>query len=283
MRRLPPSTAWLLILTAGAAAGCAHQAPPVAVGPAQHFQSEATKIGGVKFEDDFIEARLIFQALPVGVPERSALRQSLLHYLLDPVVALSSDQLKREVRDLENDDIYDRIFDSFRDSLALFDPSELWAADPRSKITPVEQDLMGRTAHLVVAVFSPRGADSQVALALAVLATIDPTSREWPDRLSELIRWTEDAGNGGDPAASAGRRRRPTCSRAPFQTGLRRRWRARSTPSTPTGSGSSCRCCASLWAVANRRARRSAICCWRTATRCSARSSTSPRCTCTAG
>jgi len=190
------------------ATGCAHGGPPAPVGPAQHFQSEATQIGGVKFEDDFVEARLIFQALPVGVPERAALRQNLLHYLLDPVVALPAEQLRREVRDLENDDIYDRIFDSFRDALALFDPSELWAADPRAKITPAEQDLLGRTAKLVVAVYSPRGADSQVALALAVLATIDPTSKEWSDRLSELIRWTDEAGSAGDGSGF----RRPTTS-----------------------------------------------------------------------
>src|SRR6478752_2538730 len=97
MRRVRPVTvlAWLptrlLVLVTGAAMGaaaCAHNGPPAPVGPAQHFQSEATQIGGVKFEDDFVEARLVFQALPVGVPERAALRQSLLHYLLDPVVAL---------------------------------------------------------------------------------------------------------------------------------------------------------------------------------------------------
>jgi tetratricopeptide (TPR) repeat protein len=218
MRRVRPSTAWLLALSAvgplgasgfaGLVAGCAHHGPPAPVGPSQHFQTEATQIGGVKFEDDFVEARLVYQALPIGVPERAALRQSLLHYLLDPVVVLPAEQLRREVRDLENDDIYDRIFDSFRDALALFDPSELWAADPRAKITPVEQDLLGRTAKLVVAVYSPRGADTQVALALAVLATIDPTSKEWPDRLSELIRWTDEAGATGDGSGF----RRPTTS-----------------------------------------------------------------------
>jgi tetratricopeptide (TPR) repeat protein len=189
-------------------AGCAHRSPAAPVGPAQHFQTEATQIGGVKFEDDFIEARLVFQALPVTVPERTVLRQSLLHYLLDPIVAMSADQLKREVRDLENDDIYDRVFESFRDALALLDPSELWAPDPRTKISPVEQDLLGRTAKLVLAVFSPRGADSQVALALATLATMEPTAHDWPERLAELIHWTEEAGNTGDTSGF----RRPTSS-----------------------------------------------------------------------
>src|ERR1700750_2030694 len=139
MRGVRLSTARLLTLSAvgllgasgfaGFVAGCAHHGPPAPMGPSQHFQSEATQIGGVKFEDDFVEARLVYQALPIGVPERGALRLSLLHYLLDPVVVLPAEQLRREVRDLENDDIYDRIFDSFRDALALFDPSEMWAPD----------------------------------------------------------------------------------------------------------------------------------------------------------
>ncbi|HET6146398.1 MAG TPA: hypothetical protein VFH68_02620 [Polyangia bacterium] len=199
MRRVRSSAAGLLLVSLSAAAvSCAHQAAVAPAAPAQHFQTEATQIGGVKFEDDFIEARLVFQALPIGVVERTRLRQSLLHYLLDPVAGLSPDQLRREVRDLENDDIYDRIFDSFRDALSLFDPAELWATDPRAQIGSVEQDLLARTAKLVLAVFSPRGADSQVALALATLATIDPTAREWPERLAELIRWTEEASTSGD-------------------------------------------------------------------------------------
>jgi tetratricopeptide (TPR) repeat protein len=217
--RLPP--AWLLLIPLGlplglgaAAAGCAHRPVAAPAGPAQHFQTEANRIGGVKFEDDFIEARLVFQALPLAVPERSVLRQNLLHYLLDPIVAMSADQLKREVRDLENDDVYDRIFESFRDALALYEPSELWAPDPRAKISAAEQDLLGRTAKLVLAVFSPRGADNQVALALATLATIDPTAHDWPERLAELIHWTEEAGNAGDASGF----RRPTSSAEILET-----------------------------------------------------------------
>jgi tetratricopeptide (TPR) repeat protein len=206
MRRPRSTTAAVLVSFLSGAAGCAHQAAVAPAGPTRYFQTEATQIGGVKFEDDFIEARLVFQALPLDVPEHAALRRSLLHYLLDPIVALPAEQLKREVRDLENDDIYDRIFDSFRDALALFEPSELWAPDPRAKISPAEQDLLGRTAKLVIALFSPRGADSQVALALAALATIDPTAHEWPDRLAELIHWTEEAGAAGDGSGF----RRPT-------------------------------------------------------------------------
>src|SRR3954471_20771757 len=80
----------LASLSLSGSAGCAHQPSGAPVGPAQQFQTEATQIGGVKFEDDFIEARLVFQALPAGVIERTRLRQSLLHYLLDPIAGLSA-------------------------------------------------------------------------------------------------------------------------------------------------------------------------------------------------
>ena len=51
-----------------------------------------------------------------------------MRYLLEPIVALPAAEVRREARDLENDDVYDRIFDSFRDALGLFEPVELWAA-----------------------------------------------------------------------------------------------------------------------------------------------------------
>ena len=69
--------------------------------------------------------------MPAGAPERVALRSKLLHYLLDPVLALKVDQIRRETRDLESDDLYDTVFASFRDALGLFDPSEIWASPPR--------------------------------------------------------------------------------------------------------------------------------------------------------
>src|SRR5947209_10778747 len=69
--------------------GCAHRGgAPAPAGPAQAIAGEATRIGAIAYEDDFLEARLVFQALPTGAPERVALRSKLLHYLLDPVLAL---------------------------------------------------------------------------------------------------------------------------------------------------------------------------------------------------
>src|SRR5436190_6933758 len=111
--------------------GCAHQTTRAPEGPSRAILSEAGRIGRIAYEDDFTEARLVFQALPTGAAERAALRSKLLHYLLDPVLALNLATLKREVRDLDTDDVYDVIFDSFREALALYDPAELWSAPPR--------------------------------------------------------------------------------------------------------------------------------------------------------
>jgi hypothetical protein len=155
------------------------------------LQTEAGQIATVRYEDDFTEARLIFQALPLGAKERGPLRLKLMHYLLDPVIALQPAALRREVRDLENDDVYDVIFESFRDALALVDPAELWSQPIR--ISPEEQRLLRPAAELVVAIFSPRGGDQQVTLGLVVLATLAPDVREYSDRLDQVLRWTQEA------------------------------------------------------------------------------------------
>jgi tetratricopeptide (TPR) repeat protein len=172
------------------AAGCAHGGTPPS-GPGRSLQTEAGQIATVRYEDDFTEARLIFQALPLGAKERAPLRLKLMHYLLDPVIVLQPAALRREVRDLENDDVYDVIFESFRDALALFDPAELWSQPIR--ISPEEQRLLRPAAELVVAVFSPRGGDQQATLALAALCTLAPDVRDYSDRLDQVLRWTQEA------------------------------------------------------------------------------------------
>lgn len=181
----------LLCALAAAPAGCAHHPRPGPEGPTRSLASEAGRIGRVAYEDDFTEARLVYQALPLGSPERAGLRAKLLHYLLDPVLALNPVKLRAEVRDLENDDVYDTVFESFREALALYDPAELWSAPPR--IPESEQRLLQPAAELVVALFSPRGGAEQVTLALAALTTLAPDVRDWRDRLDQVIDWTEEA------------------------------------------------------------------------------------------
>jgi len=191
--------AYRLLAIAASLCACAHMSPTAPAGPSREFQSEAARTTRITYEDDFQEGRLLFQALPPGVAERTALREKLLHYLLDPVLALHPADLRREVRDLETDDVYDLIFDSFREALGLFDPAELWANPPR--LTPTERGLLAPTAQLVVAIFSPRGADQQVALASAVLATLEPGAAEWPARLDQVVSWTEEASSVSDGGA----------------------------------------------------------------------------------
>jgi tetratricopeptide (TPR) repeat protein len=184
----------VVVLAAGLTpglSGCAHKSAPAPEGPSRALASEAGRIGRIAYEDDFTEARLVFQALPPNASERAALRTKLLHYLLDPVLALNPATLRREVRDLENDDVYDVIFESFRDALSLYDPAELWSAPPR--IPEAEQRMLRPAGELVVSVFSPRGGGEQVTLALAALSTMQPESREWRDRLDQVISWTEEA------------------------------------------------------------------------------------------
>jgi tetratricopeptide (TPR) repeat protein len=181
------------LLLAGIAGGCAHSGKPAPSGPGQALAGEASRIGVIAYEDDFLEARLVFQALPVAAPERIALRSKLLHYLLDPVLALKLDDIRRETRELESDDVYESVFASLRDALGLFDPSELWASPAR--VAPEEARLLRPAAELVIALYSPRGGDQQAVLALAALTTMAPTEHEWQERLEQVVRWSEEASN----------------------------------------------------------------------------------------
>ena len=195
-RRAPSGVAGALALGlvfGGMAGGCAHSSKPPPSGPGQALVSEASRIGAIAYEDDFLEARLVFQALPVAAPERIALRSKLLHYLLDPVLALKLDDIRRETRELESDDVYESVFSSFRDALGLFDPGELWASPAR--VTPEEARLLRPAAELVIALYSPRGGDQQAVLALAALATIAPSEHEWQERLGEVVHWSEEESN----------------------------------------------------------------------------------------
>ena len=207
-RRAPSAMAGALalgLLFGGMAGGCAHtgKAPPS--GPGQALAGEASRIGAIAYEDDFLEARLVFQALPAAAPQRIALRSKLLHYLLDPVLALKLDDIRRETRELESDDVYESVFSSFRDALGLFDPSELWASPAR--VTPEEARLLRPAAELVVALYSPRGGDQQAVLALAALTTIAPAEHEWQERLNQVVHWSDEESNfeeGGGMHRSAG-------------------------------------------------------------------------------
>ena len=215
---------------------------------------------------------------PPTRPERARPAQKLLHYLLDPVLALNPATLKREVRDLENDDVYDVIFDSFRDALALYEPAELWSAPPR--IPEAEQRLLRPAGGAGGgAVLAARAAPSRWRWRSAALTHDGARRADWRDRLDQVVRWTEEA------SASRERGPRKSTSAIDVLEGALGDWPAPAvvrrldalylrTPAAGRVGHAPAR------PAANRRAGRSASCCSPTATRSSARSSAWAASTC---
>src|SRR5690348_15710304 len=80
------------------AAGCAHGllggGQPSR--SAQRFAAEAAAFKTVSFEEDFLDARLILQALPLGTAERTTLRTKLVAYLIGPIARLDANQAKSD-------------------------------------------------------------------------------------------------------------------------------------------------------------------------------------------
>lgn len=167
----------------------------------QRWQEAATRVPNVTFEDEFVEARLVFQALPLAAPQRLPLRANLLRYLLAPIWTLNADRLRHEAAELNSTDVFDRAFDSLRDAVSLFDPSELaaMAAGPpvgatsaASKLAAWERQGLAQAARLSLGLFSPRGAETQSALALAVLMTVEPQNPVWAERFDRLLSWSDE-------------------------------------------------------------------------------------------
>jgi tetratricopeptide (TPR) repeat protein len=173
--------------------GCAHgmAAKPVTLSKAsQAIANEARAVASIATEEDFFEAKLLYQALPDGAIEQARLRLKLLGYLLDPIAGLNAEQLRRNPGILGSDDDFDRLQDSFRDALELISPSSLWVAGG-PPLADRERQLLSDSAKLLVAAYSPRGNELPVAVALFVLQSIDSTNREWPARLDQLFSWVD--------------------------------------------------------------------------------------------
>ncbi|MBC8133297.1 MAG: hypothetical protein H7X95_09985, partial [Deltaproteobacteria bacterium] len=186
----------LAFAAVGAIASCAHRPVSAPDGPGRRFQIAASRVNNIHFEDESVEARLVFQALPATSPERAPLRAKLTRYLLQPLSVLDAGRLRQEARDLGTTDVFDRVYESLRDACNLYEPRELWA--PATEIPADERNLLGRAARLVLALFAPRGAETQFALALAILVTVEPGSREWTERFDRLLAWTEEAGSASE-------------------------------------------------------------------------------------
>jgi tetratricopeptide (TPR) repeat protein len=171
---------------------CAHgpAAAPTLTEPARALARQAAGLGPIQFEEDFLEARFVYQALPLELPERRALRQRMLGYLLGPLEAIDVASVRRAAGDIGANDDLDRVFESLKDALELFAPRELWAAKGAA-FSAEERRLLALGARRVMALHGPQGAEAPVALALYTLATLEPSSREWPERLDALLSWLD--------------------------------------------------------------------------------------------
>jgi tetratricopeptide (TPR) repeat protein len=187
VRRCLRAAALLAVMVAG----CAHG--PLGRGlsnSAQRFASEAASIRQVAYEEDFLDARLVLQALPVGSRERDALRVKLVQYLLGPIAALDVERARKDPSFLANNDDVDRVFESFHDALDLYAVAELWR-DGGPKLGPDERQVLATAARAVVVLFSPRGNEQAVATGLFVLSSLEPKEQAWSQRLEQLFAWLD--------------------------------------------------------------------------------------------
>lgn len=189
--RQPRTLAALALATALLASSCGHfgRGPRPLSRSAQRYANEASAITKVAFEEDFLEARLVFQALPLEARERGTLRLRLLRYLLGPIAPLDTNRIRKDPFFFGANDELDRVYDSFRDALDLVAPAELWGRG--GGLTAEERALLEGAAMVVIGVFSPRGNELAVATGLYVLATLHPEDPRWRERLDQLFAWIQ--------------------------------------------------------------------------------------------
>lgn len=183
--------AGLLGLTA--ISGCAHgTAPrPARLSPAsQALAREAGALPAIAAEEDYFEAKLLYQALPEGSDERIRLRGRLVEYLLKPLATLDAERIRRSPGLLGTEDDFQRLYDSLRDALELYSASSLWMAGGLP-LADRERTLLRDGSKLVLAAYSPRGSELPVATALFALQVADPSNPEWNSRLEEVLSWLE--------------------------------------------------------------------------------------------
>jgi tetratricopeptide (TPR) repeat protein len=206
-----------LLVTVGCgvlSAGCAHgllggSGPPSR--SVQRLAADAGAIRTVAYEEDFLDARLVLQALPPGTAERVALRRKLIDYLVGPIARLDIEQVRRDPSVLGSSDDMDRVFESFHDALELYAPAELWGPGAPA-LAPDELGLLDRAARAVVVLFSPRGNEPAVATGLFVLVALEPGQRAWTERLEQLFAWLDTGSQvgGAGPGGSRGNATTPT-------------------------------------------------------------------------
>jgi hypothetical protein len=185
--------ALLSLVVATPLAGCAHgvSSRTAPLSPAaQGLNKEAAAVGAIANEEDLLDARFLYQALPPASGERARLRLKMMEYLLGPLLPLDGQRLPDKSGLLGSEDDVVRIYDSLRDAIELVPGPDLWRPEGLA-LSDRERVLLATAARLVVSIYSPRGSEVPVATGLFVLQVVDPTNAEWATRIDELLAWVE--------------------------------------------------------------------------------------------
>jgi len=181
------------LVLAAVASGCAYWGGSRAGKPSEaaaRLSDEAATLAPIANEEDFLEAKFLYQALDEGSEEQARLRRKMVEYLLGPLATLDAQRLRRDPSMLGSDDDFDRLHDSLRDALDLFPASLLWRPEGLA-VSDRERSLLGSAAHLIVGAYSPRGNELPVTTGLFVLQTLEPQNPEWAARVEQILAWLD--------------------------------------------------------------------------------------------
>ncbi|HEX7599320.1 MAG TPA: hypothetical protein VF518_13980, partial [Polyangia bacterium] len=149
---------------------------------AARLAKEAATLAPIANEEDFLEAKFLYQALAQGSLDQARLRLKMVEYLLGPLATIDAQRLRRNPEIIGGNDDFDRLSESLRDALDLYPAPLLWRAENLG-IADRERELLGKAAQLVVGAYSPRGNEQPVAMGLYVLQALDPQNPDWLVRI----------------------------------------------------------------------------------------------------
>jgi tetratricopeptide (TPR) repeat protein len=178
---------------AAAASSCAYRGAAGAGRPseaAMRMADEAAALAPIANEEDFLEAKFLYQALAQGSDDQARLRLKMVEYLLGPLATLDAQRLRRDPSILGSDDDFERLHDSLRDAMDLFPAPLLWRPEGLA-VSDRERSLLGSAARLIVDSYSPRGNELPVATGLFVLAALEPQNPEWAARVEQVLTWLD--------------------------------------------------------------------------------------------
>jgi tetratricopeptide (TPR) repeat protein len=206
------------------ALSCAHRgsAPKPPLSPAaERLVHHATTIETPRYEEAFLEARLVYQALPPYQAERRELRAKLLAYLLGPIEDFDARSIEASSSGLVASELDTKVLSALQDAAGLFSPEELWAGDGKSPppLDPAETRLLAHAARVVKDLYGPRSGEAEVALATSILTSLEPTNPAWPAETERILAWAEE---GHQLAAGTSQLEGPPISTAVLESVLER-------------------------------------------------------------